>query len=89
MGIGNLQNWTPTHEKLVVDYIKSHPEVIPSTWDCGRDVENWSTDDLLDAWAELVYDLMGSSEYYVSRVHETSYIVYSDKDVELELIQGD
>jgi len=81
-GLGNGSEWTPEMINLVKEYIDSHKEVVQKEWDYPI-----SDDDYIDTYYELSFDLMGSSEWYISRVHESSYITYSPEDIYLEEIK--
>ena len=84
-GLGNACEWESYHEDLVKDYLINNPVIMPKSW---TPINFEDEDDWKDAYNELTYDLLGSSEWYISRVHESSYITYSPEDIYVEEIKG-
>ena len=78
-GIGNSGNSNSVHN-VIVDYMKAHPELYEL-------IENPSESDLVEVCMNYNYRLMGSSEYYYSRVFESASLTYSPEDIYLQTIQ--
>ena len=78
-GIGNTDDRTYS-KSIVLEYMKNHPELY-------ENIDNPSDDKLVRICMEYNYNLLGSSEYYYSRVFESATITYSPEDIYLETIE--
>jgi len=82
-GIGNMSNGYyggGEHNragKVILKYIENNPIVAK-----GETRPYFIVDMIMD----VNYDLMGSSEYYYSRVFESGCVYYSNEDIYLEVI---
>jgi len=78
-GIGNMIGDEETDEApgIILNYLEGCPLIKKDTID---------TNILIDRVMDINYSLMGSSEYYYSRVFENGSIVYSPEDIVLEVI---
>lgn len=77
-GIGNGQN-VKDAEKIIIPFMKEHLIL------CGDEI-NPKDKDLIDFCRELNFELMGSSEFYYSRVCESCTVLYSPEDIYAEEI---
>jgi hypothetical protein len=75
-GLGNCQELEDFKPKIV-DFMKSNP--VLGTYK--------SDEKSFDLFGELNYELLGSSEWYGSRVCESVEITYSPEDVYAEIIE--
>lgn len=79
-GIGNTNEYeTDNARKTIISYMKANPILY--------DNKKLSDAKLIDACMNYNYSLMGSSEYYYSRVFESLVVTYSDKDIEVEEVK--
>lgn len=75
-GVGNsFDDENP--EETIKEYFEEHPFLVNAN----------NLDNLYDYTSDLAYELMGGSECYMFRVCEKCTILYSDKDIELEIIE--
>jgi len=84
-GIGNMscgESTTP----IINEYLGKNPNVTKVLCEIFED-DGDDTDVGSDLVDEIKYELMGSSEYYASRVFESGTIYYSPEDVYLERIK--
>lgn len=77
-GIGNCQN-SREAEKIIIPFMKEHLIL------CGDKI-NPTDKDLISVCREFNFDLMGSSEFYYSRVCESCTVMYSPEDIYAEEI---
>ena len=82
-GIGNLMEDEGAEAKLIImHYLANNTYLI-------KDIESFETnesyeDECIDLVMDYNYNLMGSSEYYYSRVLDSYSLYYSKEDVFLE-----
>ena len=77
-GIGNMSDGEGDQASdIIMDYISDNRLVVESLTE---------QDHITDRVMDINYDLMGSSEYYYSRVFESGTIFYSPEDITVEKI---
>jgi len=76
-GIGNACGGTEEAQapKTILEYVSDKPIITKGETD---------PDTIVDMVMDINYELMGSSEYYYSRVFERGYVFYSPMDVKFE-----
>ncbi len=78
LGNANDEDYLDYKPKIVKEMKKfKHLEYV-------KDAE--TDDDYFDAWAEYNLELLGSSEWYLSRVCEKAEILYAPEDIYIEKI---
>lgn len=82
-GIGNTTVYDEDdYEKvfeIVIPFMKNHPELL-------KDKTIVSDEDLYEICMDYAFELMGSSEFYVTRVCQSVEVTYSPLDIEVEEI---
>lgn len=85
-GLGNtLDNFDDKQLEAIVNTIKKHEifnkqfTSLNYKFDDGGQIQDW--------FCDTTHKLLGSSEYYVCRVLENIFIVYSEEDVYLDTIE--
>lgn len=73
-GIGNTTN--EDFVDIILDYVKDKPILVNED----------NPDAVIDIIMDLNFDIMGISEFYISRVFDNGYITYSDSDIFLTKI---
>lgn len=79
-GIGNTNEGDEEEaNKTILEWLEKNPTFFDNQEDADKE-------GLINDIMEINYKLMGSSEYYYSRVFESASIIYSPEDVYLEEI---
>ncbi len=79
-GIGNISDGENKYaSKIIIPFMRKYPELYSG-------IENPTDEELVDICMSINYNIMGSSEWYYSRVCESVIVYYSDKDIFLEEI---
>ena len=79
-GIGNTNEGDEnTADETILNYVKSNPEIL-----FGKTMTD---EQIIEHVMNYSCELMGSSEYYYSRVFESCDVVYSESDVYSEKVK--
>jgi len=79
--LGNTSEFSTKQKKLIVSFLINNPILLEG------DEENASEDDLIDIFYDIIYELLGGSEFYACRVMESCVVTYSDIEVITEIIK--
>ena len=83
-GIGNLTEYEDDKAQYLVDeWVKENPDIFIGF----DDYEEWDSAETYDYIMEIKSDLVGYSEYYISRVVESVQVTYSPQDIYVEEIK--
>ena len=75
-GIGNTTPDDNSYQETILSYLEENPDIIAGE----------TNDEKIDNVMDINYDLLGDSEYYISRVCDSAIITYSPEDLYLEII---
>lgn len=84
MSFGNMTDeFNISQTNFIISFLTDN-SVLLSNFDndCDKDEDFY-----LDAFQELIYHLLGSSEYYTCRVMESCIVTYSKEDIYVEEIK--
>lgn len=80
--VGNTyDNYTNAQIKTIVEFVKSHRLLFPDV------EETYDEDDFIDTFNETQVGILGYSQDFTCRVCETVDILFSDKDIYVQILE--
>jgi len=77
---GNQCDIDEGDSELMKEFFENHPNIL-----CGNKYKD--ADDYVDAFSDVIDNMLGNSEYYICRVIEKIVITYSPEDIYIEEIK--